>query len=111
MTLGLFNARPFTGTDISDFIRTGNRKDYTVLPPSPTLLIVITKAGREVVSIGKIGDIYAHSGTGREVKASGNAALFDTTLVEMPKLGDGGLLMTNFVDFDMLYCHRRDAKG
>jgi phosphopentomutase len=111
MNIGRVIARPFAGTDISDFIRTGNRKDYTVLPPSPTLLDVITKAGREVVSIGKIGDIYAHSGTGREVKASGNAALFDTTLVEMPKLGDGGLLMTNFVDFDMLYGHRRDPAG
>ena len=50
----------------ANFTRTGNRKDYSILPPSPTFSIVLTKAGREVVSIGKIGDIYAHSGTGRE---------------------------------------------
>ncbi len=111
LSIGRVIARPFVGGDAASFTRTGNRKDYTVLPPSPTLLDGLTKAGREVISIGKIGDIYAHSGTGREVKASGNAALFDTTLNEMPKLGDGGMLMTNFVDFDMLYGHRRDAKG
>ena len=45
------------------------------------------------------------------MKASGNAVLIETTLAEMPKLADGGLLMTNFVDFDMLYGHRRDAAG
>ena len=111
LNIGRVIARPFVGTNPSNFIRTGNRKDYTVLPPSPTLLDILTKAGREVISIGKIGDIYAHSGTGREVKASGNAALFDTTLAEMPKLKDGGFLMVNFVDFDMLYGHRRDPVG
>jgi phosphopentomutase len=111
LNIGRVIARPFIGTDAGNFIRTGNRKDYTVLPPSPTLLNVLTKAGREVITVGKIGDIYAHSGTGREVKASGNAALFDTTLSEMQNLKDGGFLMTNFVDFDMLYGHRRDAIG
>ncbi len=111
MNIGRVIARPFVGTDASNFTRTGNRKDYTVLPPSPTLLNVLTDARRDVIAIGKIGDIYAHSGTGREVKASGNAALFDTTLKEMPNLQDGGFLMTNFVDFDMLYGHRRDPKG
>ena len=45
------------------------------------------------------------------MKASGNAALFDTTLKEMPDLKDGGFLMTNFVDFDMLFGHRRDPIG
>ena len=111
MNIGRVIARPFVGTDKTNFIRTGNRKDYTVLPPSPTLLDVITKAKRDIITIGKIGDIYAHSGTGREVKASGNAALFDTTMKEMPNLQDGGFLMTNFVDFDMLYGHRRDPVG
>jgi phosphopentomutase len=67
--------------------------------------------GREVVSIGKIGDIFAHSGTGREVKAAGNAAIGESCNTEMPRLKDGGLLMANFVDFDMLYGHRRDPAG
>jgi phosphopentomutase len=111
MNIGRVIARPFVGIDKTNFTRTGNRKDYTVLPPSPTLLDVLTKAHRDIITIGKIGDIYAHSGTGGEVKASGNAALFDATLQEMPKLKDGGFLMTNFVDFDMLYGHRRDPEG
>ncbi len=111
LNIGRVIARPFTGKTAKDFTRTGNRKDYSVLPPSPTLLDQLTKTGREVISIGKIGDIYAHSGTGREVKATGNAALVDATLQEMPSLKDGGLLMTNFVDFDMLFGHRRDPLG
>ena len=69
------------------------------------------RPGAQVVSIGKIGDIYAHSGTGTEIKAVGNDALFDTTLAAMPDLAAGGLLLTNFVDFDMLYGHRRDPRG
>ena len=73
-----------------------------MLPPSPTLLDCLTKAGRDVIAVGKIGDIYAHSGTGREVKASGNAALFDATAGRKCDVcKDGGFLMTNFVDFDM----------
>ena len=111
LNIGRVIARPFVGNDKSNFTRTGNRKDYTVLPPSPTLLDVLTKAGRDVITIGKIGDIYAHSGTGHEVKSFGNTALMDATLKEMPNLKDGGFLMTNFVDFDMLYGHRRDAVG
>jgi phosphopentomutase len=111
LNIGRVIARPFMGRTAKDFTRTGHRKDYSVLPPSPTLLDALTKAGRDVISIGKIGDIYAHSGTGREVKATGNAALADTTLKQMPSLRDGGLLMANFVDFDMLYGHRRDAIG
>lgn len=111
LNIGRVIARPFTGTNAQNFTRTGNRKDYTVLPPSPTLFNVASDAGRDVASLGKIGDIYAHSGTGREVKASGHPALWDVTLAEMPKLKDGGFLMVNFVDFDMLYGHRRNPLG
>lgn len=111
LNIGRVIARPFVGADARDFTRTGNRKDYSILPPAPTLLDRLSQAGREVVSIGKIGDIYAHSGTGTEIKAVGNEALFEATLAAMPGLAQGGLLITNFVDFDMLYGHRRDARG
>jgi len=111
LNIGRVIARPFVGADARDFTRTGNRKDYSILPPAPTLLDRLTTAGREVISIGKIGDIYAHSGTGTEIKAVGNDALFEATLKAMPALKEGGLLITNFVDFDMLYGHRRDPKG
>jgi phosphopentomutase len=111
LNIGRVIARPFVGSNAKDFTRTGNRKDYTVPPPKPTLFDVASKAGREVVSLGKIGDIYAHSGTGREVKASGHQALWQALLAELPRLADGGFLMINFVDFDMLYGHRRDPLG
>ena len=111
LNIGRVIARPFAGTAAGNFKRTGNRKDYAVLPPSPTLLDVLSKAGRDVVSIGKIGDIYAHSGTGREIKVAGHDLLFQTTLENMDGLKDGGFLMTNFVDFDTDYGHRRDVQG
>ena len=80
-------------------------------PPSPTLLEVLSEAGRDVVSVGKIGDIYAHVGTGREIKVAGNPAFLETTLANMDGLGEGGFLMTNFVDFDTEFGHRRDPVG
>ena len=111
LNIGRVIARPFLGTTAANFTRTGNRKDYAVLPPSPTLLDVLSGAGREVISVGKIGDIYAHSGTGKEFKANGNAALMAETLKHMDGLADGGFLMVNFVEFDSEYGHRRDVLG
>ena len=111
MNIGRVIARPFLGETAKTFARTGNRKDYAITPPTPSLLKVLTDAGRDVVSVGKIGDIYAHVGTGREMKVSGNKALMQTTLDAMDSVKDGGLLMTNFVDFDTNYGHRRDPLG
>lgn len=111
MNIGRVIARPFLGETAKTFERTGNRKDYAVTPPTPSLLKVLTDAGRDVVSVGKIGDIYAHVGTGREMKVSGNPTLMQTTLNAMDSVKDGGFLMTNFVDFDTNYGHRRDPLG
>lgn len=111
MNIGRVIARPFIGEDAMSFQRTGNRRDYSIKPPAPTLLKRVSDAGRAMVAIGKIADIYAHEGPTRVVKASGNAALADVTLSEMGNLPEGGMLMTNFVDFDMLYGHRRDVTG
>ncbi|MCE1672101.1 phosphopentomutase, partial [Enterobacter hormaechei] len=65
----------------------------------------------DVVSIGKIADIYANVGITQKVKATGIDALFDATLVEMEKAGDNTIVFTNFVDFDSSYGHRRDVPG
>jgi phosphopentomutase len=111
LNIGRVIARPFLGTASKNFRRTAHRKDFAVLPPAPTLLDVVSKAGRAVISVGKIGDIYAHSGTGKELKVSGNAQLMKTTLEQMELLSEGGFLMTNFVDFDTDYGHRRDILG
>ncbi len=109
--IGRVIARPFVGEPTAGFTRTGNRRDYSVAPPSPTLLDVASAAGRHVVSVGKIADIFAHSGTGIELKADGNTALFDRTVEAMQSLANGGLLFANFIDFDTLYGHRRDTAG
>jgi phosphopentomutase len=109
--IGRVIARPFVGTSKTNFERTGNRRDYSVLPPEPTLLDRLKQAGRQVIAIGKIGDIYAHQGVTDVRKANGNMALFDKTLIAMDDAKDGDLVFTNFVDFDMLYGHRRDVPG
>jgi phosphopentomutase len=111
LAIGRVIARPFTGIDAASFTRTANRRDYAVPPPSPTLLQIASEAGREVITVGKIGDIFAHVGTGEVLKAAGNAALGDRTLEGLARLSDGGLLMANFIDFDSLYGHRRDPEG
>jgi len=109
--IGRVIARPFVGTNNGDFVRTGNRRDLTDPPPSPTLLDKLVESGGEVISIGKIADIYAHQGVTKKIKATGNAALFDATLEELSTAPDRSIVFTNFVDFDMLYGHRRDVAG
>ncbi|MEX2124767.1 MAG: phosphopentomutase [Woeseia sp.] len=109
--IGRVIARPFVGTDKSNFVRTGNRRDLTVPPPSATILDKLVESGGEVIGIGKIADIYAHQGISRKIKATGNPALFDATLEALKAAPDRSIVFTNFVDFDMLYGHRRDIEG
>jgi phosphopentomutase len=111
LNIGRVIARPFAGSSAADFRRTAGRRDFATPPPAPTLLDCASAAGRDVVSVGKIADIFAHSGTGRVMKADGNDALFDATLEAYDGLAGGGLLMANFIDFDTLYGHRRDIAG
>lgn len=108
--IGRVIARPFEGTN-GNFTRTANRKDLAVPPPAPTLLDKLTEAGRQVISIGKIGDIFAHQGTGEIVKAAGNTALMDATLSALDRAENKGLTFTNLVDFDQSFGHRRDVTG
>jgi phosphopentomutase len=109
--IGRVIARPFVGSERSSFRRTANRRDYAVKPPLPTILDLATQASRDVVTIGKIADIFAHSGTGRVLKGKGNMGLFDATLGGLDSLEEGGLLFANFIEFDTEYGHRRDVTG
>lgn len=104
-------ARPFIGHSARDFQRTGNRHDYAVPPPSPTVLDVLVENGGQVIGIGKIPDIFAHRGISQEIRATGNAALFDATLEQFRSAPERSIVFSNFVDFDMLYGHRRDVEG
>ncbi|WP_257254937.1 phosphopentomutase [Endozoicomonas sp. SESOKO3] len=109
--IGRVIARPFVGDDAGDFQRTGNRRDYSVLPPAPTLLDKLVASGGEVLSVGKIADIFAHQGITKKFKATGIPALFETTMQALESAGDRSLIFTNFVDFDSSFGHRRDVAG
>ena len=110
--IGRVIARPFLGNKVGEFYRTGNRKDYAVEPPAKTVLqkLVDEKQG-EVISIGKIADIYAHTGITQKVKATGIEELFDKTLTEIKSAVENSIVFTNFVNFDSDYGHRRNVAG
>ena len=111
IAIGRVIARPFVGRTPADFVRTAHRKDFSVPPPPGALLERAAGAGREAVSIGKIGDIFAHRFTGREVKGGSNGQTIDLTLAALRETADGGLVFVNLVDFDSEYGHRRDVAG
>ncbi|MED7788186.1 phosphopentomutase [Francisella sp. 19X1-34] len=111
MKVGRVIARPFIGESADEYVRTGNRKDFSILPPAPTLLDKLKQAGGKVVSIGKIADIYANQGISKQLKATGLEELFDKTVSEYKLAKSNTLIFTNFVDLDSSYGHRRDPKG
>ncbi|MZP28424.1 phosphopentomutase [Heliobacterium undosum] len=107
--VGRVIARPFVGVPTA-FRRTTNRHDYSLKPPGRLAFDVIREAGQEVAAIGKIYDIYAGQGFSRHVSTRSNMEGVDHTLAYMREV-DQGLIMTNLVDFDMLYGHRNDPEG
>lgn len=111
LNIGRVIARPFVGNNAEDFSRTGNRRDYSILPPSPTALDKLKAQGNEVISIGKIADIYAHQGITAKTKATGIDALMDATLDHIASAKEGSLIFTNLVNFDQDFGHRRDPVG
>ncbi|MGE7470909.1 phosphopentomutase [Bosea sp. NPDC003192] len=111
LRIGRVIARPFVGTTETGFTRTGNRKDFAIPPPDETILDRLVAKGRPVVTVGKIGDIFAHRNTGEEIKPFGNAAMFAAALEAFEQLPDGGFCFVNLVDFDTEYGHRRDIPG
>lgn len=103
-------ARPFIGNSKDGFQRTSNRKDITTPPNDLTLLDHIIEAKGQVVSVGKIGDIFSNQGVSYTVKAHNNMGLVDQLLLEMKKINEG-LIFVNLVDFDTNFGHRRDVSG
>ncbi|RVU16683.1 phosphopentomutase [Methylobacterium oryzihabitans] len=109
--VGRVIARPFAGDAAAGFVRTAHRRDFATPPPGDTLLDRLAAADRPVVSVGKIGDIFAHRATGREIKPHGNDACLDAALAALADLPAGGFVFVNLVDFDTEYGHRRDVPG
>jgi phosphopentomutase len=108
--IGRVIARPFVGSD-GNYKRTANRHDYAVPPPSATLLDHVKDAGGEVIALGKISDIFAAQGVTKLVKGPDNMALFDRLIEVADTAPDNSLAFVNFVDFDMMFGHRRDLAG
>lgn len=108
--VGRIIARPFIGENGS-FTRTSNRHDYSLQPPSATLLDDMKEAGFDVIGIGKIADIFAHRGLTETILTKSNEHGMDET-IRMARTWNGqGLVMTNLVEFDSLYGHRNDVAG
>src|SRR5699024_6667116 len=87
-----------------------DRRDYSVTPPEPTVLDALKEAGREVVGLGKIPDIYSHRGFTREVPTENNLDGVDRVL-EVMREQPRGLVFLNLVEFDSLCGHRRNPDG
>lgn len=102
-------ARPFVG-EKGNFTRTYNRADFSLEPPEETLLDKIVAAGKEVIGVGKIKDIFAGRGVTKSYQTNGNMDGVDKTLVAIDELKEG-LIFTNLIDFDMLYGHRNNPEG
>lgn len=107
--VGRVIARPFAGKH-PNFSRTANRHDYSLLPPAKTMLDYIKESGKEVISVGKIKDVFAGSGITRAVKTGNNAEGMRETLSLLDSDFEG-LAFVNLVDFDMLFGHRNDCEG
>ena len=107
--VGRVIARPFIG-EPGNFARTERRKDFSILPPEPTLLDRLVEAEQPVMGVGKIEDIFAHRGLSQSVHSPNNMACVDQTLAFMRE-SQRGLIFTNLVDFDMLWGHRNNSQG
>ena len=106
--VGRVIARPFNGEH--PFVRTADRHDFSVEPPAETMLDRLKSNGYDVISVGKIADIFAHRGITEEFLSHSNAEGMNITYKMLEK-DFKGLCFVNLVDFDMLYGHRRDIDG
>ena len=107
--VGRVIARPFVG-ESGNYTRTSRRHDYSLVPPKKTMLSYLSEAGKDVIAVGKIFDIFAGAGITEHTYTSGNAEGIEKTL-EYLKKDFEGLCFINLVDYDMLYGHRNDIDG
>ncbi len=107
--VGRVIARPFKGME-GNFVRTSNRRDFSLQPPDTTMLDVLTNAGIETVGIGKVDDLFAGRGLTKKIHTKSNAEGIEHT-VRAARSMETGLVFTNLVDFDQLFGHRNDPQG
>lgn len=107
-------ARPFVKDDCAEigkqYVRTSNRRDFSLKPSEESLLCYLKNAGHQVTAVGKIEDIFCGVGIGEAVHTKDNMDGMDKTL-EYMKTQEEGLIFTNLVEFDSTWGHRRDIEG
>ena len=108
--VGRVIARPFEG-NVGEFVRTANRRDFSVDPTGRTMLDALKGAGYDVMGVGKIEDIFNHRGITQSNHAAGNPACIDATIEFLKRDRWKGLMFVNLVDTDMQYGHRRNVEG
>ncbi len=108
--VGRIIARPFVGPGSGHFKRTANRKDFSVKPTGETVVERAHKAGREVIGLGKIADIFDRVGIGTEIRTESNSDGMRKTM-DLIRESNADFIFTNLVDFDSKYGHRNDAPG
>lgn len=108
--VGTVIARPFVGDNKDNFKRTYNRKDFESTTFGKTMLEVLEEAGKDVIAVGKINDLFSGRGITKGVHTEGNLDGIKKT-IEFIKDNSEGLIFTNLVDFDMLYGHRNNPEG
>lgn len=108
--VGRIIARPFIGTNKDNFERTANRHDYALSPSDETVLDHLKEAGYDVISVGKINDIFNTCGITQAVKSKSSHEGLQQT-IEFAKQDFNGICFTNLVDFDAKWGHRRNPDG
>ena len=108
--VGRVIARPFLGQTADTFYRTTNRHDLSLKPPRATMLDLLKEAGRDVIAVGKIFDIFDGQGVTEKIKTTGNTNGIAFTKALQTRDFEG-LAFVNLVDFDMVYGHRNNRKG
>lgn len=108
--VGRIIARPFVGPRSGAFRRTANRKDFSVKPTGETAIERVLKSGRDVIGLGKIGDIFDRVGVGTEIRTESNSDGMRKT-IDLVRESEAAVIYTNLVDFDSKYGHRNDAAG
>jgi phosphopentomutase len=109
LKVGRVIARPFIGAP-GNFTRTEDRRDFAYTPEEPLITERLKDAGIPVYAVGKIEDIVAHRGITESIH-SGNTEESQKAVEEFMKKEGDGFIFANFIDFDMLYGHRRDPEG
>ncbi|MCH7691493.1 MAG: phosphopentomutase, partial [candidate division Zixibacteria bacterium] len=108
--VGRVIARPFIG-EPGNFVRTARRRDFSLEPPSDTILDLLHKSGRKVLSIGKIYDLFVGRGIAEKIKTADNNEVMQNIIEAIENNSEHALIFANCVDFDEKWGHRNDEKN